>query len=128
MSALPDPLRPEDLASTPVEATPQARIGARSRPIKSDERVCEGLIAILKAYERRLESGHLDALTHLMAVKREVDRVVDAGVKLCRNDERYPASWTEVGEATGLSAQGAQQRWAEVGGKRKAGGQPSLLR
>ena len=77
----------------------------------------------------RLVSGNLDTRSTLpRGLGSNINPpLVDAGVADCRS-ARWMASWAEVGKATNMSRQAAQERWASLGGERRAGGQPSSLR
>ena len=82
---------------------------------------------MLNAINKRVRLSGLPALAEAVALREVLENVIDAGVDVCRS-EAWAASWAEVGEATNMTRQSAQERWGSLGGARKPGGQPSSLR
>jgi hypothetical protein len=82
---------------------------------------------ILKAYGRRINAGDIAALPELVALHDDLDATITDAVRQLRA-EPHSYSWAQIGAALGVSRQAAMQRWADVGGARRAGGQPSHLR
>lgn len=102
----------------------------RRRPTRgrAEDDVYRALLTrLLKVYRRRIEESGLPALADVVALRDILDTVIDTGVGTCRS-ERFEASWSEIGEATGLTRSAAHERWGSLGGARKPGGQPSRLR
>jgi hypothetical protein len=82
---------------------------------------------LLLAYGKRIRAGGPEVLADLIAVRAIADAVIDQGVADCR-EEPHAASWAEIGAATGMTRSAAHERWGELGGVRRPGGQPSGLR
>ena len=130
---------PGAVASTPVDAKPirvspstcptcgHPKRAKRPRAATSDEDYRASMLRMLNAYTRRIENTGTNALADAVALRDALDLVIDAGVEMCRSDA-WSASWAEIGAATNLTRQGAERRWAGVGGVRRPGGQPSSLR
>lgn len=140
-SAIPAP-DPEPVASTPLDATPAPRTapakapcptcGQAKRPNRrqretTDEEYRRSLWRLIANYGRRIREGGTGILADAVALRDALDQVIDAGVDDCRGGT-WSASWTEIGAATNMTKQAAQQRWGSLGGARKPGGQPSSLR
>jgi hypothetical protein len=86
------------------------------------ERFCRSLV------RRCAEEGDADAFAALAGLADTLDgHVLDAVAAL--RAAPWALSWEEIGQASGRSRQGAQQRWRRAGpGARRPGGQPAHLR
>jgi hypothetical protein len=82
---------------------------------------------LINAYPARIETSGTAALADAVALRAALDSVIDAGVETCRGPA-WSASWTEIGEAVGLSKPAAAARWARFEATRRPGGQPANLR
>jgi hypothetical protein len=130
-------VNPEPVASTSVDATAARRkkptcptcgqSPKQPRRATTDENYRRAAWRLIENYTQRVAAGGLPVLADVVALRDVITMVIDAGVDACRG-EQWKASWTEIGEATGMTAQGAQQRWGSLGGARRPGGQPSNLR
>lgn len=83
---------------------------------------------ILGALGRRFEDGDCTQLRELVEVRSMVETTITEAVRGLRHDPDLPASWADIGEALGVTAQAAQKRYGHVGGARRPGGQPAHLR
>lgn len=95
--------------------------------VEIDELIA-GIRRITRSLGQRVGWDGPDALRALVTLRREIDDAVDAAVVVMRHDERYPASWTEIADALGVTQQATIQRYGHVGGLRQAGGQPGSWR
>jgi hypothetical protein len=103
--------------STPTPTRPKAEnaeFGAFSR-------------RILRAYARRIGDGDLDGLADLVELREAVDTAIDDAVAGLRAAP-HAHSWAAIASRLGIGRSAAQERWAHVGGARRAGGQPYRLR
>jgi hypothetical protein len=64
---------------------------------------------VLKAFSRRIAAGDIDALTDLINLAADLEVALQQAVSGLR-DQGY--SWTDIGNATGVTRQAAHQRWA----------------
>ncbi len=123
----------EALASIAIDATPLKQPAwmtcpcgpcrrRRNRPKdrKTDQRKMAGLVGQLNKYPEWARRSGLPVLADMVALREVLDSVIDQAVDFCRS-ETWKASWAEIGDATGLSRQAAQQRWGAVGGGPQAG-------
>ena len=85
------------------------------------------MVGQLNAYPKWASEYGVAALAHVWKVHQISGRVVDAVVDICRA-EPWAASWADIGRATNMTRQSAQERWSRLGGARRPGGQPSNLR
>jgi hypothetical protein len=108
-----------------ASSVPDAR--KRCRGKTTDEEYRRFLWRLIGNYDRRIRHGGVDVLADAVMLRDTLEMVIDAGVESCRSD-LWSASWCEIGEATRMTRQGAQDRWGAVGGARKPGGQPAGLR
>lgn len=63
---------------------------------------------ILRAYSRRIATGDIESLAHLITLADEVD---DATQQAVNGIRAAGYSWADVGDRLGISRQAAQQRW-----------------
>ena len=89
--------------------------GDNSRPSKSRRRAvvekddyAEFVRRILVAYARRVASGDVEALRHMVAMSDLLDQAITQAVKGLR---AHGYSWAEIGDRLGISRQAAHQRW-----------------
>jgi hypothetical protein len=115
---------PETQDATPVASTPRPR---RPREETTDEDYRALMVRLLNNYSARIDRAGVEALADAAALRDLLDRVIDAGVERCLA-EPWSASWAQIGDATGLTRQGAMRRWGRFEQTRRPGGQPSNLR
>jgi len=126
VSRFPDTSRPIS-GRCPLCNQPPAKRRRRRRGDTTDEDYRQSLWRQIAKYGDRIRAGGTEVLADAVALRDALNKVIDAGVADCRS-ARWRASWAEVGTATNMSRQAAQERWASLGGERRAGGQPSSLR
>lgn len=80
---------------------------------------------IVKGAGTRVGESDVTWLAKLAELRGELETAISTAVAGLRHDEAAPASWTEIGDALGITRQSAQKRYAAVGGARTAGGQRS---
>ena len=64
---------------------------------------------ILRAYGRRVGELDIEGLAGLIALRAELDEVIDQAVDSLHG---RPYSWTDIARVLGVSRQAAQQRWS----------------
>jgi hypothetical protein len=96
------------------------------RPTDSTEYL--GLMERLtKNFAKRAVGDGIDALHSLALINRMHESVIEELVAYLRSEEGGSASWSEIGEALGITRQSAQGRFGGEGA-RQPGGQPAHLR
>jgi hypothetical protein len=85
----------------------------RRRPVTENSEYAAFARRILRAYSRRIATGDVESLSHLISLADEVDGAIQRAVNGLR-DAGY--SWAEIGTRLGITRQAAQQRW---GGQRR---------
>jgi hypothetical protein len=63
---------------------------------------------ILRAYGRRVGTGDIEALSHLVDLSDHLDHVIGHAVRQLRG---LGYSWADIAARLGVSRQAAQQRW-----------------
>jgi hypothetical protein len=66
---------------------------------------------ILRAYARRVATGDVEALTHMLGLSAEIDSAISQAVNGLR---QFGFSWAEIGSRLGITRQAAQQRWSRA--------------
>lgn len=82
---------------------------------------------IIRSAERK-RTGHIEDLAELAELRTELEQAIRNTIGKLRAEPQTAASWTEIGDALGVSQQAAQQRYGGGDGVRKPGGQPARLR
>lgn len=77
--------------------------------------------------KRAKSEDGFDALSSLALISRLHESVIEDLVAYLRSEEGGSASWSEIGEALGITRQSAQGRFGGAGA-RTPGGQPAHLR
>lgn len=81
----------------------------------------------VRALGRRVAAGDVEDLAELVALRQELDEATAEAVRGLRA-EPSAASWQAIADVLGITRQAAMQRWPDVGGARRPGGQPAALR
>lgn len=68
---------------------------------------------ILKAHAKRCVNGDLDDLAELLKLRELLDQQIEYVITESRRS--HGRSWADIGQAAGISRQGAQQRWGHRG-------------
>jgi len=63
---------------------------------------------ILRAYSRRIATGDIESLTHLITLADDINDATQQAVNGLRSTGY---SWAEIGARLGITRQAAQQRW-----------------
>jgi hypothetical protein len=63
---------------------------------------------ILRAYSRRIATGDIESLTHLISLADDINGAIQQAVNGLR---AAGYSWTDIGTRLGTTRQAAQQRW-----------------
>lgn len=80
---------------------------------------------IIKGCGTRVGDSDVTWLAEMAGLRAELEEAFSVAVAGLRHDDAAPASWTEIGDALGITRQAAQKRYGGVGGARQAGGQRS---
>jgi hypothetical protein len=115
-----DPVRPSGVRAT---LTPK-------RPKREHE--TSDLLGMIRrgmrAYVKRAGTeGDLEGLGEFAKLLDEADGLVADLVATLRA-EPWAYSWADIGRVLGIRRQSAQERFRDVGGARRPGGQPGYLR
>ena len=97
-------------------------------PPRSNDAFHAWMKRMIRANARKVGEGDIEALTKLVALEDDLADAITESVRALRNDPDHPYSWAEIARVLGVSRQACMQRWGQVGGNRKAGGQPGNLR
>lgn len=63
---------------------------------------------ILRAYSRRIATGDVESLAHLVSLSTDIDEAIQQAVDGLRT---VGYSWAEISKRLGTTRQAAQQRW-----------------
>lgn len=88
----------------------------RRRPVTENPEYAAFARRILQAYSRRVATGDVESLPHLISLANEVDSIIQDAVSGLRN---AGYSWAEIGTRLGITRQAAQQRWGRGPGDRQ---------
>ena len=80
----------------------------RRRVVENDDYAAFVQRAI-RAYSRRIASGDIDALTGMVNLSTDLDEAMADAITALR--ARHGYSWTDIGQALGITRQAAQKRW-----------------
>jgi hypothetical protein len=80
----------------------------RRRPVTENSEYATFARRILRAYGRRVATGDVESLTHLISLADDVNDAIQQAVNGLRT---AGYSWAEIGSRLGTSRQAAQQRW-----------------
>jgi hypothetical protein len=80
----------------------------RRRDVVENDEYAAFVRRILVAYARRVATGDVEALRHMVDLSDFLDQAITQAVKGLR---AHGYSWAEIGDRLGISRQAAQQRW-----------------
>ena len=101
---MPNPTRPRSGTNTVKHRlTPKARRAA----VENDEYAAFAR-RILRAYSRRIATGDIESLPHLIGLADDIDDAIQRAVSGLRI---AGYSWAEIGARLSITRQAAQQRW-----------------
>ena len=80
----------------------------RQRPITENSEYAAFARRILRAYSRRVATGDVESLIHLIGLAEDINDVIQHAVNGLR---ATGYSWAEIGLRLGITRQAAQQRW-----------------
>ena len=102
---IPDHQEPQPVKNTVNDGlTPK-----RSKLVTENSEYAAFARRILRAYSRRIATGGIESLTHLITL---ADDINDATQQAVNGLRAAGYSWTEIGSRIGVSRQAAQQRWS----------------
>jgi hypothetical protein len=84
----------------------------------TDEEYRRFVWRLIVNYDRRIRHGGADVLADAVMLRDTLEMVIEAGVESCRS-ELWSAPWSEIGQATRMTRQAAQEHWAGAGGARR---------
>jgi hypothetical protein len=95
--------------SRPVEnGVNDALTPKRRRPVTENSEYAKFARRILRAYGRRIATGDVESLTHLISLVDDINDTIQQAVNGLR---AAGYSWTEIGTRLCVTRQAAQQRW-----------------
>jgi len=80
----------------------------RRRPVTENSEYAAFARRILRAYSRRIATGDVESLTHLISLADDINEAIQQAVNGLRS---AGYSWAEIGDRLGITRQAAQQRW-----------------
>jgi hypothetical protein len=87
----------------------QRRIDAKRRgPVTQNSDYAKFARRILRAYCRRIATGDIESLTHLISLADDINGAIQQAVNGIR---AAGYSWAEIGGRLAITRQAAQQRW-----------------
>jgi hypothetical protein len=63
---------------------------------------------VVRAYSRRVATGDVEAITHMVALSRDLDTAIGHAIRGLRS---FGYSWAEIAARLGITRQAAHQRW-----------------
>lgn len=103
-------------------------MGTPTRDRAPDEQFYAGIRRQLVALGSRVGSADCVALAEMVKLRELFDQQLVEAIRQLRNDPSYPATWDDIGEATGMTRTSAARKYRHLGGLRGAGAQPSNWR
>jgi hypothetical protein len=99
----------EQTEPCPVENTVNGGLTPKSRrPVTENSEYVAFARRILRAYSRRVATGDVESLAHLISLSDDIDNAIQQAVDGLR---AAGYSWAEIGARLGITRQAAQQRW-----------------
>ncbi len=80
----------------------------RRRPVTENSEYAAFARRILRAYSRRIATGDVESLTHLVSLADDINHAIQQAVNGLR---KSGYSWAEIGARLDITRQAAQQRW-----------------
>jgi hypothetical protein len=80
----------------------------RPRPVTENSEYAAFARRILRAYSRRIATGDIESLTHLITLADDINDTTQQAVNGLRT---AGYSWTDIATRLGITRQAAQQRW-----------------
>ena len=80
----------------------------RRRPVTENTEYAAFARRILRAYSRRIATGDIESLPHLIGLADDIDDAIQRAVSGLRI---AGYSWAEIGARLSITRQAAQQRW-----------------
>jgi hypothetical protein len=80
----------------------------RGRRVTENSEYAAFVRRILRAYSRRVATGDVESLAHLISLSDDIDNAIQQAVNGLR---AAGYSWAEIGTRLGFTRQAAQQRW-----------------
>ena len=80
----------------------------RRRPVTENPEYAAFARRILRAYSRRIATGDVESLGHMVRLADDVNDAIQQAVNGLR---AVGYSWAEIGARLGITRQAAQQRW-----------------
>ena len=109
MTANPSQPSPDQTLSFSIENTVNGGLTPkRRRPVTENSEYAAFARRILRAYSRRIATGDVESLAHLVSLSAEIDNAIQQAVRGLRT---AGYSWAEIGARLGITRQAAQQRW-----------------
>lgn len=101
---------------------------ARKDPTKCEDAEYAAFASrIIRGLAKRASSGDVEVVRLLGELRGELDAALHASVVNAMSAPT-PPSWSQVGQALGVTRQAAMQRFPGVKSQRQVGGQPAHLR
>lgn len=83
---------------------------------------------VLANLGERVGDADPEALREMVELREELETHIETAIRKLRNNEDLPATWTDIGEAMGITRENACRKYGHVGGARQPGGQPGNWR
>ncbi len=107
------PASPHHVESTVNDAlTPKRR-----SPVTENSEYAAFARRILRAYGRRIATGDVESLIHLISLADDINDAIQQAVNGLRT---AGYSWAEIAARLGITRQAAQQRWSRLPGNPNA--------
>ncbi len=87
-----------------------ALTSSRAKPVIENSEYAAFARRIMRAYSRRIATGDVESLTHLISLSDDINDAIQQAVDGLR-DVGY--SWADIGRRLGVTRQAAQQRWGQ---------------
>jgi len=108
MTTSPGQPSPDQTQLCPIENTVNGGLTPkRRRPVTENSEYAAFARRILRAYSRRIATGDVESLTHMISLSDDINDAIQQAVKGLRG---AGYSWAEIGARLGITRQAAQQR------------------
>jgi hypothetical protein len=109
MTASPGQPSHEQASPRPAENTVNNALTPKRRhPVTENSEYAAFARRILRAYSRRVATGDVESLAHMVDLADDIDNAIRQAVHGLR---AVGYSWAEIGARLGITRQAAQQRW-----------------